>query len=279
MISAVYCSTFFVYAFPVSVAHIPPVLSLRSFARRRVEFSQFLSSNTSLTVGRYFRLMGLAMTEICATTPLAIFIIWLNATASPIGPWISWEDTHFAYSRVEQISATTWRSNHLLVVAIELSRWLNPLCAFTFFAFFGFAQESKRNYRLAWRWIRKSVGFPSQTSRSDIKPMCVYTSGIVFSTLTTFCTCRLSSKLPSSPVSARIPTFGAPSHHGLKRMDTINSTLSGHFSDKESYFDSYPPTPQSPTVMAPSPPSYRLFMNVPSSPKSDKVSLTRSRTL
>ncbi|KAF9555106.1 fungal pheromone STE3G-protein-coupled receptor [Agrocybe pediades] len=147
-------------------------LSLRAFAKRRLEFSQFLSSNSALTVGRYFRLMGLALAEICTTTPLAIFMIWLNAAATPVGPWRSWDDTHFAYSRMEQIVASTWRSNHLLVIAIELSRWVNPMCSFTFFAFFGFAQESRKNYRLAWNWIRKSVGFPVAAASSKNASSC-----------------------------------------------------------------------------------------------------------
>ncbi|KIJ93455.1 hypothetical protein K443DRAFT_684535 [Laccaria amethystina LaAM-08-1] len=158
LVSAVYC-----------------FLSLRSFARRRAEFSQFLTSHTSLTVGRYFRLMALAMTEICFTIPLSIFMIWLNATSSPIGPWRSWDDTHFAFSRIEQIPAVLWRSNHILVMAMEFSRWVTPLCAFTFFAFFGFADEAKRHYRLAFRsmvkiftyYSRQNPGTPSNNLKTS----------------------------------------------------------------------------------------------------------------
>ncbi|PPQ96632.1 hypothetical protein CVT26_010672 [Gymnopilus dilepis] len=140
LISAVYC-----------------LMTLRSFSRRRAEFSQFLTSNTSLTLSRYFRLMALAMTEICATTPLSIFTIWLNATATPIHPWISLADTHFGYSRVEQIPAIIWRSQHLVAVGTEFSRWVTVVCAFIFFGFFGFASEAKRNYRLAWHWFKRMM--------------------------------------------------------------------------------------------------------------------------
>lgn len=110
--------------------------------------------------------MALAVSEIIFTTPLAIFTIWLNATVSPIGPWRSWDDTHFDYSRVEQIPALFWRSNHLLVVAMEFTRWLPPFCALVFFAFFGFADEARKNYRaLFWR-IAKPLGFtPSQSNQ------------------------------------------------------------------------------------------------------------------
>ncbi|KAJ8515210.1 hypothetical protein ONZ45_g7353 [Pleurotus djamor] len=142
MISAVYC-----------------VLSLRSFIRRRVQFNQFLASNKSLTAGRYFRLMALATTELLLTIPLAIFVIWINTVSSPIGPWISWEDTHFHFSRIEQIPAVLWKHNPRFVLGIELTRWSTPACAFVFFAFFGFAAEAKRNYARAFWWCVKPFGF------------------------------------------------------------------------------------------------------------------------
>ncbi|KAK0183632.1 fungal pheromone STE3G-protein-coupled receptor [Armillaria mellea] len=126
------------------------VLTLRAFSRRRLEFSKFLSSNRSLSVGRYFRLMALAMTEICFTMPLAIFMIWLNTTATPIGPWRSWADTHFAFSRVERYPALIWRQSRLLIIAYEFTRWVNPVCALVFFAYFGFADEARKNYRAVW---------------------------------------------------------------------------------------------------------------------------------
>lgn len=140
------------------------VLSLRSFLQRRTEFSQFMSSNRSFTVGRYFRLMALAATEVLFTTPQAIFMMWLNATATPVGPWRSWADTHFAFSRVEQIPAILWRENHLLALAFELSRWVAPFCALIFFIFFGFADEARKNYRKAFWYFAKPLGFqPSAT--------------------------------------------------------------------------------------------------------------------
>jgi pheromone a factor receptor len=135
-----------------------PGLALREFNRRRIQFSQLMNSNTSLTMSRYFRLMALAMTEMLCTTPLAIFVIYLNATSSVIGPWRSWADTHFVFSRIEQIPSVLWRSNHLLVVSMELTRWVAPFCAIVFFGFFGFAQEAKKNYRVVYDGIAKRLG-------------------------------------------------------------------------------------------------------------------------
>lgn len=172
LISMVYCRAFHLSPSLCKILFKPsfPVLSLRSFARRRVEFGQFLSSNKSLSVSRYFRLMALATTEIFFTTPLAIYMIWLNATASPIGPWRSWEDTHFAYSRVEQFPAILWRSNHMTVLAMEFSRWVTPSCALIFFGFFGFADEAQKNYNRAFWWALKPFGFRPATISSRNPP-------------------------------------------------------------------------------------------------------------
>nr|QQL12041.1 mating-type protein STE3.2 [Hypsizygus marmoreus] len=149
------------------------VLSLRSFARRRVEFGQFLSSNTSLTISRYFRLMALAMSDIVFTTPPAIFMLWLNLSATTVSPWVSWEDTHFDYSRVVQYPAILWRSDRLTLIAVEFTRWVTPLCALIFFAFFGFADEAKRNYRRAFWFLAKPFGFRPATPRAA-KPINQY---------------------------------------------------------------------------------------------------------
>ncbi|KAJ7585827.1 pheromone receptor Rcb2 B44 [Mycena floridula] len=146
------------------------VLSLLSLSRRRAAFSEFLSSNKGMSVSRYFRLMALAVTDIVFTVPLAIFTVWLNVTAEPIGPWRSWADTHFAYSRVEQFPSILYRRNHLLVVALELTRWVNPLCAIVFFVYFGFAQEARRHYRLAFWAIAKRFG-QYKPPTSFVKPL------------------------------------------------------------------------------------------------------------
>lgn len=136
------------------------VLSLTAFAKRRAQFNALLASkNSSLTFGRYFRLMALATTELMLTIPLSSYIIYLNATAAPLGPWISWSNTHYAFSRVDQIPALLWRQNHQLVIAEELGRWIDPACAFIFFAYFGFAGEARRHYKEAIWFVASRLGF------------------------------------------------------------------------------------------------------------------------
>lgn len=121
-------------------------LTLWSFLQRQAQFSQFVSSNSSLTMSRYLRLMALAGVEVLCTTPISIFLMVLNLTAAPLDPWVSWSDTHFNFSRVGQFPAVLWTLDRWLVVGIQVNRWSGPFCAFIFFAFFGFASEARKNY-------------------------------------------------------------------------------------------------------------------------------------
>ena len=101
--------------------------------------------------------MAIALTEIVFSTPLGAYEIYSNAVASPLEPWKGWDDTHFNFSKVITYSAPFWRQDPSLVIPLELSRWVLPLCAFAFFAFFGFAEEARRNYRMAAMVVVKRI--------------------------------------------------------------------------------------------------------------------------
>lgn len=107
--------------------------------------------------------MALATIELICTTPFAAYSIYLNATTEPIQPYISWSDTHFNYSHVEQFPATIWRLNHQRVVSLELSRWMVVVCSFIFFLFFGFAAEARRHYEATFASIMKALPFRRAT--------------------------------------------------------------------------------------------------------------------
>ncbi|KAG1809287.1 pheromone A receptor-domain-containing protein [Suillus variegatus] len=143
LISAVYC-----------------VLTLRAFMKRRTQFSAFLASRTSLSSSRYFRLMALATMELLCTTPISAYGIYINIADNPLEPWKGFSDAHFNYSRVGQYPSVIWRLNRLSIVSTELTRWSLVFCAFSFFAFFGFADEARKNYRKTFWAIAKILGSP-----------------------------------------------------------------------------------------------------------------------
>jgi len=161
----IFCNRFLYYNF----THMnPSVLTLRAFMKRRAQFSQFLSSTTSLSLERYFRLMCLATTDIFLTVPISSFGLYLNAVSKPIYPWVSWSDTHFEFSVLDVVPAAIWRRSTLSTVVLESSRWLLVLCALVFFGFFGFADEARKNYRRAYWAVASRFGAvpPSKKNRS-----------------------------------------------------------------------------------------------------------------
>lgn len=150
-----------VFTWPLIIGCISAYYCVRTImelAQRRAQFMEFLCANKNLNSSRYFRLMGLAGIEVLCTLPLGAYVIYLNATAEDIYPWISWADTHSDFSHVDQIASYFWRQSNPLTLSLELTRWLVVICALVFFAFFGFADEARKNYRLAYVSVAKRVG-------------------------------------------------------------------------------------------------------------------------
>jgi pheromone a factor receptor len=140
-------------------------MTIRILAQRRAEFNKMLSgsNNKNLNSGRYLRLMGLAGFELCLGTPWSAYTIYLNAHpvdgVSPINPWISWANVHANFFYVGQLPAFEWKAQPGAIVDFEITRWAPVLCSFLFFAFFGFAQEARKNYRVAFNSVVKKVGY------------------------------------------------------------------------------------------------------------------------
>ncbi|KZT19586.1 STE3-like pheromone receptor [Neolentinus lepideus HHB14362 ss-1] len=161
-------SYFLINMWPVLLGCISAVyciLCIHVFLQRQVQFKEFLSASKGITMGRYLRLMALAMTEMLCTVPIGCYMIYLNASAQNVRPWKGWADTHYDFSRVDQFPSVVWRMYHRSAVSIELTRWLLPVCAIIFFAFFGFASEARRHYALVFWWVAKRFGFQRPASK------------------------------------------------------------------------------------------------------------------
>ncbi|KAF9221767.1 STE3-domain-containing protein [Gyrodon lividus] len=150
-----------VFCWPIAIGVVSGyycILTIRELSIRRAQFKELLSANKNLSSSRYFRLMGLAGIEVLCTVPLGAYSIYLNSTAEPIQRWVSWANTHYDFSRVGQYPSVVWHENQLTIISIQLSRYFIIICALVFFAFFGFADEAMRNYRLAYQSVTKRVG-------------------------------------------------------------------------------------------------------------------------
>ena len=117
-----------------------------------------MSATPGLTRNRYIRLMCVSAMEIMGTIPLGTLYIVKNARLGVV-PWPGWAKTHENYSVVYQVPASIWKNDHDSLFALEMYRWSLVLCAFLFFALFGFADEARRHYRLVYESIASHIGY------------------------------------------------------------------------------------------------------------------------
>lgn len=193
-------------------------MTLRSFWIRRAQFSQLVSTNNAMSVSRYFRLMLLACADMICTVPLSVYVIYVGRGVK-LQPWISWDDTHFDYGRIDQVPALIWVNT--VGPSIELGRWLCVFSAFIFFALFGFASEARRHYSLAFWWIMKRFGVdrPIKKNAPHSLPRCVFYISYKSFGLPLFSWVAA----PKSPVSASPPLY-APRHVDMTSSEmTIKS--------------------------------------------------------
>jgi pheromone a factor receptor len=137
-------------------------MGILAFNKSRKQFNELLSGSR-LTNHRYVRLMCLAGFGSFATVTLGTLTLIRNINRGII-PWNGWADTHADFSRVDEVPAIFWRSSPEVEASMELSRWLNVICAFTFFGFFGFAEEARKNYRCIAKFLAKHIAIPSIAS-------------------------------------------------------------------------------------------------------------------
>jgi pheromone a factor receptor len=125
-------------------------LNIRIFWKSSQQLNGLLLSNKSPHQNRYIRLIALSSTQVLFTLPLSLYILYFNSATYPIDPWVSWAVTHLDYSRIDQYPSIIWRADPTVGNVLEINRWLVVLSAFLFFAFFGFAEEARKHYRLAY---------------------------------------------------------------------------------------------------------------------------------
>ena len=123
--------------------------------RRRMSFVMHLqNSNSALTTYRYLRLMAMAVTEMFWGTALTAFNIYSNFSYG-FRPWISWQNVHSNFSRVD-LYPTIYLSPSFLR-SVYLFWWAMPVSAFIFFLFFGFGEEARKEYSKAFSLFRVYV--------------------------------------------------------------------------------------------------------------------------
>ena len=142
------------------------VRTIYALYKRQRQFRQFMASSQGFSSSLYFRLMIISATEILSTIPLGTYILVSNVKGG-VGPWSSWASTHRHYSVVYQIPGSIWKNNRQFSLSLDMFRWLLVGCAFIFFAFFGFAEEARQNYRRLYTSLASRFGYPKSTLRES----------------------------------------------------------------------------------------------------------------
>jgi hypothetical protein len=106
--------------------------------------------------------MVISATEILGTIPLGTILI-AKTVKLGVGPWRGWANTHENYSAVYQVPASVWKNDSNTATFLEMYRWSLVLCAFLFFALFGFADEAQQHYRRVYTTIASRIGPSAST--------------------------------------------------------------------------------------------------------------------
>jgi pheromone a factor receptor len=112
--------------------------------------------------------------EILGTIPLGTVLIVKDAK-SGVDPWRGWAYTHKNYSAVYQVPASIWKNDPNSVFFLEMYRWALVLCAFVFFALFGFADEARRRYRRVYASVANRISYSTSALHRSLH-MCVVRS-------------------------------------------------------------------------------------------------------
>ncbi|KDQ50788.1 hypothetical protein JAAARDRAFT_211492 [Jaapia argillacea MUCL 33604] len=150
-----------VAAWPLAISAISAVyggLTIIGLARLQKHMSNVFAGNRNLSRRRYIRPMALAGAEILVGIPLSALCISTNVQGG-ISHWISFSDTHWNFSEVDQIPSIFWKSTYPYSVGIELSRWYPIICASLFFCFFGLGQEAWDHYRGLYAHVIRKWGW------------------------------------------------------------------------------------------------------------------------
>nr|AAV28758.1 STE3p [Cryptococcus gattii] len=121
-------------------------LAVRWFLIRRLQFRTILaSSDSKLSIGRYIRLIALAVTD---STVVLVVIVYaavnaLSDSSLPMRPYRDWAYVHQDFSQIsqypEELFASSWP-------AVVMNVYAPILYSILFFTFFGFGEEAVSEY-------------------------------------------------------------------------------------------------------------------------------------
>ena len=98
--------------------------------------NEILLNDDKISTTGYLRLLIIAVIGSVFLVPIIIWVITISWRG--LLPWPGWSATHKDMSFVEQVPASSWRSDRMLACIMEITRWEFVFSASLFFAGFGF---------------------------------------------------------------------------------------------------------------------------------------------
>ena len=99
------------------------IMTIRIILKRRKLFDVILNlGSANVSKDSYMRLLCFTIWGVVVHTPLATWSIIVNATQE-VAPWISWENTHSNYGRIEYITRFMFSILPHDVVYTSLAWW------------------------------------------------------------------------------------------------------------------------------------------------------------
>ncbi|CAL1697581.1 unnamed protein product [Somion occarium] len=167
IVEAIGCQPATYYSVPaVFIVWFPPLLlstitfvyaalALYHFFRQRITFAAALSSSgSSLNTSRYLRLMAMSITEMAWGTSLTAVTMYDNI-APGLRPWTNWADVHSNFGRIATFRLFMIPPGYLRQIFVMW--WAMPVSAYIFFLFFAFGEESVRDYKRVYTWVKTKV--------------------------------------------------------------------------------------------------------------------------
>ncbi|KZP13102.1 STE3-domain-containing protein [Athelia psychrophila] len=131
------------------VTSVYAVLIIRHCANNYAEVRLYLKTADTK---QYIRLAILALMNIIATVAFSPWTIIDEAQPGNLGPWLGWAAEHADWEVIWVVPYDKWNS-----WLSQACRWYTPLCAFIFFAFFGFSDEMWAGYERSFRAASSKV--------------------------------------------------------------------------------------------------------------------------
>ncbi|KZP15172.1 STE3-domain-containing protein [Athelia psychrophila] len=147
------------------VTSVYGVLIIRHCAKNYAEVRLYLqTANTK----QYICLAILALINIITTIAFSLWILMEAVQPENIGPWLGWAAEHADWEVIWVVPYEEWN-----LWFPQACRWFTPMCAFTFFASFGFSDEMWAGYGRSFRaasskvhsWASRVRGTPKRAEQ------------------------------------------------------------------------------------------------------------------